>query len=150
MQMGNAMAAALKARSKRRLVSLMTVSLLGPFLSTDIALADNVVDNHFRGAAYISASRTRERSGTQNARTKKPSGKPGNSGNFIYEIINDIQARSKELCAHYGSPGDCLEEAEVCLTMRDPDDNQIKLCLNTIPGESGNEDGKALKSRLRR
>jgi hypothetical protein len=53
------------------------------------------------------------------------------------------------LRTRYGNPDDCLEEAEVCLTMRDNDDNQVKLCLNTVPGESG-DPGLVQKSRVRR
>lgn len=43
-----------------------------------------------------------------------------------------------------------LEEAEVCLTMRDTGDNQVRLCLNTAPGEGGRDEGAVQKSRLRR
>jgi len=75
---------------------------------------------------------------------------PDRSGNFVYGIINQIKAQSEELCARYGGPGDCLEEAEVCLTMRDNDDNQVKLCLNTVPGESKDGDGRVQRSRVRR
>jgi hypothetical protein len=64
------------------------------------------------------------------------------SGNFVYGIINQIRAQSEELCARYGSPGDCLEEAEVCLTMRDTEDNEVRLCLNTIPEEAGGDGGR--------
>jgi hypothetical protein len=49
--------------------------------------------------------------------------RPEGAGNFVYGIIHTIQAESEELCARYGNPADCLEEAEVCLTMRDDDDN---------------------------
>ena len=91
-----------------------------------------------------------ERSGPAKAPARKPARKqPDRSGNFVYGIIDQIRAQSEELCARYGSPGDCLEEAEVCLTMRDADDNQVRLCLNTSPGDSDNRDS-AQKSRLRR
>lgn len=64
--------------------------------------------------------------------------------------MNQIRAQSEEICARYGSTSDCLEEAEVCLTMRDTDDNQVRLCLNTVPGERGGDGGPVQKSRLRR
>lgn len=72
------------------------------------------------------------------------------SGNFVYGLIDQIRAKSEELCARYGSPSDCLEEAEVCLTMRDSEDNQVRLCLNAVPGEGGGDRGAVQKSRLRR
>jgi hypothetical protein len=55
---------------------------------------------------------------------------PGRSGNFVYGIVHHIRAQSQELCARYGGPGDCLEEAELCLTMRDTAENVVQLCLN--------------------
>jgi hypothetical protein len=70
------------------------------------------------------------------------------SGNFVYEILNTIRARAAELCARYDSPDDCLEEAELCLTMRNAEEDQVRLCLNTAPGESGQD--KAQKTRVRR
>ncbi|PVE21071.1 hypothetical protein DC522_28600 [Microvirga sp. KLBC 81] len=92
-----------------------------------------------------------ERSGSAKAPARKPTRKqPDRSGNFVYGIINQIRAQSEELCARYGSPGDCLEEAEVCLTMRDFEDNRVRLCLNTVAGEGGGDGGTVQKSRLRR
>lgn len=61
-----------------------------------------------------------------------------------------IRAQSEELCTRYGNPTDCLEEAEVCLTMRDDEDNRAKLCLNALPAESSSDAGGARKSHLRR
>ena len=81
---------------------------------------------------------------------RKPQRKPDGAGNFVYELINQIQVQSKELCARYGNPADCLEEAEVCLTMRDTGDNTVRLCLNTTPGESEGDKGTVQKSRVRR
>ena len=34
--------------------------------------------------------------------------------------------------------------------MRDNDDNQVKLCLNTVPGESKDGEGRMQWSRMRR
>ena len=34
--------------------------------------------------------------------------------------------------------------------MRDNDDNQVKLCLNTVPGESKDGEDKMQRSRMRR
>ena len=90
-----------------------------------------------------------KRPGSSNAPIQEPTRKPDGSGNFVYGLINTIRAQSEELCARYGNPSDCLEEAEVCLTMRDTDDNQVRLCLNTVPGDSG-DSGSVQKSRLRR
>jgi hypothetical protein len=81
---------------------------------------------------------------------RKPISKPDRAGNFVYGLIDTIRAQSGELCARYGNPADCLEEAEVCLTMRDTDDNQVRLCLNTVPGDSGGDGGRAQKSLLGR
>jgi hypothetical protein len=126
------------------------VGFLSQSLLIDAALSDSPPLGQAPEAESSSVRPSLQRSGVPKARSRKPPEKPGHSGNFIYEIISSIQARSAELCARYGSPGDCLEEAEVCLTMRDNDDNQIRLCLNTVPGENAAEEGKVQKSRLRR
>ncbi len=34
--------------------------------------------------------------------------------------------------------------------MRDTDDNQVRLCLNTVPGDSAADGGTVQKSRLKR
>jgi hypothetical protein len=92
-----------------------------------------------------------ERSVPNKGSARKPTRKePDRSGSFVYEIINNIRAQSEELCARYGSPSDCLEEAEVCLTMRDAADNQVRFCLNTAPKEDASDEGKVQRSRLRR
>lgn len=128
----------------------VAMGLLGLLPLPGHAWAETTVAKPVPHVGSPSATGTHERSAIQAARTRRAPEKPAETGNFIYEIINSIQARSKELCARYGSPGDCLEEAEICLTMRDPDDNQIKLCLNTIPGDNDGEGGRPLRSRLRR
>jgi hypothetical protein len=81
---------------------------------------------------------------------RKPMRTPDGAGNFVYGLINTIRAQSEELCARYGNPSDCLEEAEVCLTMRDTEDNTVRLCLNTTPGENEGDKGTVQKSRVRR
>jgi hypothetical protein len=83
-------------------------------------------------------------------RSKQINDGPDRTGNFVYGLINTIWAQSEELCARYGNPSDCLEEAEVCLTMRDTDDNEVRLCLNTVPGDSGGNRGTVQNSRMRR
>jgi hypothetical protein len=90
-----------------------------------------------------------DRSASARTPSRKPARKPDRSGTFIYEILNNIRTQSEELCARYGNPDDCLEEAEVCLTMRDSDDNQVKLCLNTVPAKSDDVGGRTQKSRVR-
>jgi hypothetical protein len=96
-----------------------------------------------------SAQASSKQSGSAKTPARKPMRKPDGTGNFVYGIINTIRVQSAELCARYGNPADCLEEAEVCLTMRDNDDNQVRLCLNTVPEDSGDQ-GSVQKSRLRR
>jgi hypothetical protein len=74
--------------------------------------------------------------------------KPDAYGNFVDEILNEVRARGADLCARYGSPDNCLEEAEVCVTMRNAQDDQVRLCLNTVPADNGQD--KAQKTRLKR
>jgi hypothetical protein len=78
---------------------------------------------------------------------KKPLRKPERVSDFAYEIIGVIRAQSEELCARYGSPVDCLEETEICLTMRDHADNAVRLCLTNFPDDSAGEVEK--KARMR-
>jgi len=139
-----------RASTKRRTLSLAAASWLGPLLAAHPALADNPAPGQAQEVGSRVTEISSERSGPAKAPARKPARKlPDRSGNFVYGIIDQIRAQSEELCARYGSPGDCLEEAEVCLTMRDADDNQVRLCLNTSPGDSDNRDS-AQKSRLRR
>ncbi|WP_047188652.1 hypothetical protein [Microvirga vignae] len=130
---------------------MAAANLLGLALATHSALADNPAPAAALEIGARSAGISSERYGSAKAPTRKPTRKqPDQSGNFVYGIINQIRAQSEELCARYGSPGDCLEEAEICLTMRDSEDNRVRLCLNTIPGEGGGDGGAVQKSRLRR
>jgi hypothetical protein len=131
-------------------VCVVAAGLLGSLLPTPSALADDLVLGRAQEIGSKSGGSPSERSGPGKAPARKPPRTPDQSGNFVYEILSNIRARSEELCARYGSPGDCLEEAEVCLTMRDGDDNQVRLCLNTVPGGSSGEEGKMQKTRLRR
>jgi hypothetical protein len=139
----------LLASSKRWIVSLVTANLLGIAIAANSALADDP-PGHTQEVRSKSAGHSSDQSGSPKARALKRMRQPDGSGNFVYEIINDIKARSQELCARYGSPSDCLEEAEVCLTMRDTADNQVRLCLNTVPAGSGGDDVKVHRSRARR
>jgi hypothetical protein len=140
----------LLASRKRWIVSLVTANLLGIAIAANSALADDPPGGQTQDARSKSAGNPSDRSGSPKARAFKRMRQPDGSGNFVYEIINDIRARSQELCARYGSPSDCLEEAEVCLTMRDTADNQVRLCLNTVPAGSGGDDVKMHRSRARR
>jgi hypothetical protein len=143
------MVTSLRASTKRQALSV-AATLLGLSLAADSALADNAPHGAVQESGARSAEISLQRTGSAKAPARKPTRKqPDGAGNFVYGIINQIRAQSEELCARYGNSGDCLEEAEVCLTMRDAEDNQVRLCLNTVPGEGGG-DGKVQKSRLRR
>ena len=145
------MATFLIASTKRHVLSVAAANLVALSLAANSALADNPAPGPMQEIGARSAEISSERSGSARAAARKPTRKqPDRSGNFVYGIINQIRAQSEELCARYGSPGDCLEEAEVCLTMRDAEDNKVRLCLNTIPGEGGGTGGAVQKSRLRR
>jgi hypothetical protein len=137
------------ASSKRWIVSLVTANLLGIAIAANSALADDP-PGQTQEVRSKSANNSSDQSGSPKARALKRMRHPDGSGNFVYDIINDIRSRSQELCARYASPSDCLEEAEVCLTMRDNADNQVRLCLNTVPAGSGGDDVKVHRSRARR
>ena len=139
-----------KASWKGSVASVVAVTLLGMILPVTSVLADNPARGQAQEIGSKSAGSSSDLSGPTKAPARKPQRKSGSPSNFVYELINQIQAQSKELCARYDNPADCLEEAEVCLTMRDTDDNQVRLCLNTVPGEGGADGGTVLKSRLRR
>jgi hypothetical protein len=139
----------LRVSWKRPVVSVVATSLLGLSLLAPSALADSPTRGPAQEVGSKSAGAPSKRSGPARSPAQGPMNKPDGAGNFVYGIINTIRVHSEELCARYGNPADCLEEAEVCLTMRDNDDNQVKLCLNTVPGDSGDQ-GPVEKSRLRR
>jgi hypothetical protein len=56
-------------------------------------------------------------------------------GGFTYSIKDFIKAKSSELCSSYGSDADCIEAVEICLTMRDRDEDVVRVCVNTAPEE---------------
>jgi hypothetical protein len=133
-----------------QLVSVAAAILLG-MASSSAALAGSSKKEQAPEMQANSAVTMVERVQSGKPSSRKPMRREAErSGNFVYGIINQIQAQTEELCARYGNPSDCLEEAEVCLTMRDNDDNQVKLCLNTVPGESKGGEGKMQRSRMRR
>jgi hypothetical protein len=145
------MAVVLGASRTLQLVSVAVAILLGIEASANAALAESSTKEQVRkiGSDDAGAMTERVQSGKPSAR--KPMRKEADrSGNFVYGIIHQIQAQSEELCARYGGPGDRLEEAEVCLTMRDTAENVVRLCLNTAPGESQGREGKMQRSRVRR
>lgn len=134
---------------KRPVVTVAAASLLGLFLPSHSVMADSPARGRAQEVRPKSDQPPSKRFGSSNVPAQGPVSKSEPAGNFVYGIIHTIQAQSEELCARYGNPTHCLEEAEVCLTMRDDDDNQVRLCLNTIPGDSGDQ-GPIQKSRLRR
>lgn len=141
-----------RAVRKRPIVSVLAANLLGLSLSATAALADDPMPGQAQQTPEIGSKSTvpaSKRSGRTKSEARKPMTPPDRAGNFVYGLINTIRTQSEELCIRYGNPADCLEEAEVCLTMRDTDDNQVRLCLNTVPG-GGEEGGATQKSRLRR
>lgn len=133
------------------ILSVAAMSLMGLFPLGHSALAEDHASGAVQGLHAAPDGLTFERSASTKTPPRKPARKSTErSENFVYGIIKQIQAKSEELCARYGSPDDCLEEAEVCLTMRDADDNQVKLCLNTAPGDDEDGKGTVQKSRLKR
>jgi hypothetical protein len=145
------MAMVLGASRTLQLVSVAVAILLGIEASANAALAESSTKEQVRKIGSDDAAAMTERVQSGKPSPRKPMRKEADrSGNFVYGIINQIQAQSEELCARYGGPGDCLEEAEVCLTMRDTAENVVRLCLNTAPGESQGREGKMQRSRVRR
>jgi hypothetical protein len=139
-----------KTSWKQQLVSVAAANLLGIALPATTAWADNPTHGLAPEIASTSAGSASDRSGRAKPPARKPMRTPDGAGNFVYGLINTIRAQSEELCARYGNPSDCLEEAEVCLTMRDTGDNQVKLCLNTVPGDGAGGGGTVRNSRLKR
>jgi hypothetical protein len=127
---------------------LFAAACFGLSVSATAALANDPIPRLAQDVGSKSAGAPSKRSGSPKMPSQGLKRTPDGSGNFVYGIINTIRTQSEELCVRYGNPSDCLEEAEVCLTMRDNDDNQVRLCLNTAPGEGGNP-GSVQKSRLK-
>jgi hypothetical protein len=72
---------------------------------------------------------------------------PAANEDFTYTLKNIVRTRSSEFCERYGADGSCIEEIEICLTMRDRDDDVVRICMNTAPDEEG--DAKPRVSGLR-
>jgi hypothetical protein len=142
------MATFLRASGNRQV--LFAAAWLGMSLSADVALAHDPAPGLAQEVGSKAAGPPSKRSGPARNPEQGPTRKPERAGNFVFGLINTIRAQSEELCARYGNPSDCLEEAEVCLTMRDTEDNTVRLCLNTTPGESEGNKGTVQKSRVRR
>jgi hypothetical protein len=134
---------------KQQLVSVAAANLLGIALPANAAWAESPTHGPAPEIASKSAGPS-DPSGRAKPPARKPTRTPDGAGNFVYGLINTIRAQSEELCARYGNPSDCLEEAEVCLTMRDTGNNQVKLCLNTVPGDGSGDGGTVQKSRVKR
>jgi hypothetical protein len=140
----------LRAAWQRWVVFVTVTSLLGLSLPMGMARADDPLRGQAQEVGSRSVDLPSQRPAAPKSRARKPSGKAGQSGIFLYEIINTIRSQSMDLCVRYGSPSNCLEEAEVCLTMRDNEDNTVRLCLNTAPEDSAGGEGKVQTSRMRR
>jgi hypothetical protein len=71
------------------------------------------------------------------ARQKRAPEKPEirrETGFFIEAVKDVIRARSTEFCERYGVGGNCIEEAEICLTMLDRDEDVVRVCMTMTPG----------------
>ncbi|WP_243369248.1 hypothetical protein [Microvirga solisilvae] len=128
---------------------LLAVAWLGLSFSANAALANEATLERVQGNGSKATGAPSKRPAPAKPQAQEPARKPDGAGNFVYGIIDTIRAQSEELCLRYGNPADCLEEAEVCLTMHDTEENQVRLCLNTIPADS-DKSGSAQKSRLKR
>lgn len=139
----------LRTSTVHQTLAMAAAGLLSMSFAAQSAMADNPSPGAARDAGPRSGEIAGERSGSSKTPARKSTKKQlDRPGNFISEIIDNIRARSVELCARYGSREDCLEEAEVCLTMVDVEDNQIRLCLNTAPRGDA-DDGTTRRSRVR-
>src|SRR5215203_7519919 len=106
-------------------ISLVVAVLMTASSATDSALAESSVPAALDSRPQLAGNS--ERSSTAKRPPRKGTERPIRSGEFIHEIMDSIRARSGDLCARYGGPTDCLDEAEVCLTMRDDKDSYIRL-----------------------
>lgn len=129
--------------------SIVVANLLGLSFSANVALADDTALRQAREIGLNPIETSSKRSRSAKVPTQKQPAKSDRSGNFIYEMISNIRTQSEELCARYGNPNDCLEEAEVCLTMRDDEESVVRLCVNTVPGDGDKKETGVQKSRLR-
>jgi hypothetical protein len=112
-------------------------------LAANLTLADNPAAGLTQVITASSTDISSERSGSSKVSARKPTKKePDRPGNFVHDIINNIRVQSEHLYTHYGSPSDWLDEAEVCLTMREAEDNQVRLCLNTTPRDDASTEGR--------
>jgi hypothetical protein len=118
---------------------VVATGLLGLSVSAYAAAASTSAPGQGPEVGSKSAGIAAKQSGSPKSQARKPMRKPDAGTSLVYEIINTVRSQSEELCARYGNQTDCLEEAEICLTMLDPDENQVRLCLNTVPKTGGSE-----------
>jgi hypothetical protein len=129
------MMTSLRALRPWQILSVMAANLPGLFRSTHSALADISTPGQAQQIDSKVAGTSSEWSGPAKTPARKPPSKPDRSGNFCFDPINTVRPQSDELCVLYGSPKNGLEEAEVCRTMRNTEDNRVKLCHNSGRGE---------------
>ena len=86
------MATFLRASGNRQV--LFAAAWLGLSLSADTALANDPTHGSAPEIATTSAGPATDRSGPAKAPARKPQRKPDGAGNFIYELINQIQVQS--------------------------------------------------------
>jgi len=129
-------------------VFVLTMALWGMSLAAGVASAATSAPGQAQDIGSKSGGAPSKRSEPAKAPPRKLPKTSERVGDFVYGLIDVIRSQSEELCIRYGNPSDCLEEAEVCLTMRDNDDNQVKMCLNTVPEHDGGHD-TAQQSRVR-
>ena len=84
------------------------------------------------------AAKATSKGGKAPSKSERPQ-KPGRAGSFAYQIKDMIRAKGGGLCASYGQAKDCIDEVEVCVTMVDEDDAEVRLCLNDSPGDRDSE-----------
>ena len=118
---------------------MVAMGLLGLSVSAYPAVARTSAPGRTPEVGSKSAGITIKQSGSAKSQARKPMRKPDTGTSLVYDIINTVRSQSEELCARYGNQTDCLEEAEICLTMLDPEENQVRLCLNTVPKTGGSE-----------
>ena len=69
---------------------------------------------------------------------------------LIIEAVKDvIRARSTEFCERYGGSGNCIEEAEICLTMLDRDEDVVRICMTMTPGRDNADSPRTSSLRSR-
>lgn len=74
--------------------------------------------------------------GTKAPAPAKPVEEPArqaDEGNFTYALKDIVKAKSSTFCARYGSPEDCIQDIEICMTMLDRDEDTVQVCMTMSP-----------------